>query len=265
MGISNKRKLHIRESIKNSGTVSVADLAQELSVSEMTIRRDLSEMENEGFLKRTHGGAVREVSRSYEPPFSARQEINKEAKTLIAEKAVSYLEEGDTIAVDSGTTALEFARLLNRFRSLTIVTPSIHIASMFLTNPGIETILAGGIVRKNEGSMVGEITRKTFENLYFDKFFLSTAALSAEAGYTEYISEDAEIKRLIISHSKKTIALMDSTKLGRTAFSRVCGIEDTEILITDSKPDNGLIRDLTDNNVILDINRTQGDKNELVK
>ncbi len=182
MGVSEKRKLYIRHAIKNNGAVQVNELARELKVSEMTVRRDLSDLENEGFLKRTHGGAVREVSRSYEPPFTVRRTINFEAKALIAVKAASYVEEGDTIAVDSGTTALEFAKQLQSFRNLTIVTPSIHIASMFLTNPGVETILSGGLVRKTEGSMVGDLTRKTFENLYFDKFFMSTAGLSAEAG-----------------------------------------------------------------------------------
>ncbi|HAK47129.1 MAG TPA: DeoR/GlpR transcriptional regulator [Spirochaeta sp.] len=253
MGVSDKRKLHIRESIKNSGIVSVSELAGELSVSEMTIRRDLSDLENEGFLKRTHGGAVREVSRSYEPPFMVRLELGSEAKQRIGARAASYLEEGDTIAVDSGTTALEFAKQLQHFRNLTIVTPSIHIASIFLSNPGIETILAGGLVRKKEGSLVGEITRRTFENLYFDKFFLSTAALSVEAGYTEYILEDAEIKNLIISHSKKTIALMDSSKLGRTTFSQVCKLNETDILITEDEPEQSVKQALLESNVIIDI------------
>lgn len=252
MSVSDRRKIHIRESIKNSGSVLVNELASELSVSEMTIRRDLSELENEGFLKRTHGGAVREVSRSYEPPFTQRKSINFEAKEAIGKKAATYVDEGDTIAVDSGTTALEFARHLQTFRNLTIVTPSLHIAAMFLSNPGVETILAGGVVRKTEGSLVGEITRKTFENLYFDKFFMSTAALSTEAGFTEYILEDAEIKKLIISHSKQTIALMAAGKLGRTAFSQVCGLKEIGILITDKEPELNIKQSLINNSVKID-------------
>lgn len=252
MGVSEKRKLHIRESIKNNGTVLVNELAAELTVSEMTIRRDLSELENEGFLKRTHGGAIREASRSYEPPFTVRKEINLEAKVKIAIKAADYVEDGDTIAVDSGTTALEFAKQLQMFKNLTIVTPSLHIAAMFLSNPRVETILAGGLVRKTEGSLVGEITRRTFENLYFDKFFMSTAGLSADAGFTEYILEDAEIKKIIISHSKKTVALMDTTKLGRTAFSQVCRLEEIDFLITDKEPNAIIKKALLKNNVTIE-------------
>lgn len=154
--------------------------------------------------------------------------------------------------MDSGTTALSFAKQLQNFRNLIIVTPSIHIASLFLQNPGVETILAGGTVRKTEGSLVGEITRKTFENLYFDKFFMSSAGLSPEAGFTEYIIEDAEIKQLIISHSKKTIALMDSSKLGRTAFSQVCRPDETDILVTEKLPDKEIRQLLLENNMILE-------------
>ncbi len=259
MGISEKRKQHIRESIKNSGNVTVSTLADELSVSEMTIRRDLSDLEKEGFLKRTHGGAVRESSRSYEPPFTARASIRNEEKIRIAKLAVKYVEDGDTIAVDSGTTALCFAEQLQEFRNLTIVTPSIHIAALFLSNPGVETILAGGTVRKHEGSLVGDITRRTFEALYFDKFFMSAAGLSPEAGFTEYIIEDAEIKQLIISHSKKTIALMDSTKFGRTAFAQVCRAGEADILVTEKDPGIKIRQLLNENNSIIDIADNRGD------
>lgn len=259
MGVSEKRKLFIRNNIKNNGTVLVNELAQKLQVSEMTIRRDLSELEQEGFLKRTHGGAVREVSRSYEPPFTVRKSVNTAAKSRIGLKAASYVEEGDTIAVDSGTTTLEFAKHLQSFRNLTIVTPSIHIASMFLTNPGVETILSGGVVRKTEGSLVGEITRRTFENLYFDKFFMSTAGLSADAGFTEYIIDDAEIKKLIVSHSKKTIALMNSEKFDKTALSQVCRLEDADILITEKNPDKFIKNSLLECNVNIEIADEQGE------
>ncbi|MBI9109001.1 MAG: DeoR/GlpR transcriptional regulator [Spirochaetales bacterium] len=253
MGVSEKRKLIIRDTIKNCGTVIVSELASKLEVSEMTVRRDLSELEQEGFLKRTHGGAVREVSRSYEPPFTVRTMVNLNAKAAIGAKAASYVEEGDTIAVDSGTTALEFAKHLQSFRHLTIVTPSIHIASLFLFNPGVETILAGGVVRKTEGSLVGEICRRTFENLYFDKFFMSTAAMSPDAGFSEYIIDDAVIKKLIISHSKKTIALIDSGKFNRTAFSQVCGLADVDILITEKDPDSKIKKSLLESNVYIEI------------
>ena len=263
MGIAEKRKVFIREALKGRDTVLVAELAKDLDVSEMTIRRDLSDLEHEGFLKRTHGGAVREAGRSYEPPFTVRETMNTGAKQLIAAAAAELVEEGDTIAIDSGTTAMEFARALRRMRGLTVVTPSIHIAFLFLSCPGIETILAGGRLRKKEGSLVGEITRRTFENLYFDKFFMSAAGLSTEAGYTEYILEDAAVKKLIIANSRKTIALMGSDKLGRTAFSQVCGTGDAGILVTDLEPKAEIKAALKQRGVKIIIPTNKGDRNEM--
>ncbi len=252
MSISDNRKIYIRERLKTNNSVLVGTLAKELQVSEMTIRRDLSELEKEGFLRRIHGGAVREVSRIYEPPFNVRKTICTEEKILISQKAVELVEEGETIAIDSGTTAIELAKQLTEFRNLTIATPSIHIALLFLSNPGIETILSGGKVRKTEGSLIGEITRNTFKNLFFDKFFLSTAGISIESGFTEYIMDDAAIKKLIMSHSKKTIALMDSSKFNQTAFSQVCALKDVDVIITDKEPGYDFKKVLTDNQVILE-------------
>lgn len=259
MSLSDNRKLYIRDQITKTGVVQVSDLAADLKVSEMTIRRDLSDLEKVGILKRTHGGAVQEVSRSYEAPFKLRKTVNQTEKQMIAANAVKHVEEGDTIAIDSGTTAMELARLLYGFKNLTIVSPSLHIALIFLDHPTINQILSGGRVRKNEGSLVGEITRKTFENLYFDKFFMSTGGFSGLAGFTEYTIDDAAIKQIIMAHSKETIALIDSSKFGRTAFSQVAPFEEIDILITDKEPDQELKRILTDNRVRIEIASKKGD------
>ena len=106
---------------------------------------------------------------------------------------------------------------------------------------------------------MGDITRSVFERFYFDKFFLSTAALSCDAGYSEYIIEDAEIKKLIISHSKKTIALMHSEKLNRTAFCSVCDLSQAAIIITDRQPDKEIRSALLQNGVIIETTDNIGD------
>ena len=253
MSLSENRKLLIRDQITNKGVVQVSDLAAELKVSEMTIRRDLSDLEKMGILKRTHGGAVQEVSRSFEPPFKLRKTINQIEKQMIAAYAVKHVEEGDTVAIDSGTTAMELARLLYEFKNLTIVSPSLHIALLFIDHPSINPILSGGRVRKDEGSLVGEITRKTFENLYFDKFFMSTGGFCGSAGFTEFTIDDAAIKQIIMARSKETIALIDSSKFGRTAFSQVAPCEGVDILITDKEPDQELKKILADNRVRIEI------------
>jgi DeoR/GlpR family transcriptional regulator of sugar metabolism len=236
MQSSAKRKQFIQNRIDEEKSVQVSDLAQELGVSEMTIRRDLSDLEKIGVLKRTHGGAIKDVSRSYEPPFSLRQHASLEQKRLIAHRAASYVCEGDTIAIDSGTTTIELAKELVSYNNLTIVTPSIHIAMIFLDHPTITVLLSGGVLRKHEGSLVGSFTRSTFSSLYFDTFFVSAAALSEEAGLTDYIIEDATIKRMIMGHAKKTVALMHADKFGQAAFAQVAQLQELDVLVTDKPP-----------------------------
>lgn len=257
MGLADNRKRFIRDLLSSNGIVQVGALATSLKVSEMTIRRDLSDLEREGILKRTHGGAVQEVSRSFEPSFDLRKTVHQSEKQKIAVWASLHVEEGDTIAIDSGTTAIELAKQLLGFRNLTIVTPSLHVAILFLEHPSIEPILSGGRVRKSEGSLVGEITWATFSNLFFDKFFMSSGCLSASAGFTEYNTDDAAIKKMIISHSKETIALIDSSKFGRIAFSQVCPNEDVKRLVTEKEPDQKLKKALLKSGVKIEIAKTR--------
>lgn len=244
MSTSAQRKQRIQETIDRDGHVQVSQLAEALDVSEMTIRRDLSELERIGVLRRTHGGAVKDVSRSYEPPFPIRQHACIEQKQLIASEAVSFVNEGDTIAIDSGTTTIELALKLLDFTNLTIVTPSIHIAMLFLEHPSITVILSGGELRKQEGSLVGRFARSLFSSLYFDTFFLSAAGLSEEAGLTDYIVEDASVKHMIMHHSKKTIALMHAEKFGHTAFAQVGTLDEIDVLVTDKTPYPALLHEL---------------------
>ncbi len=251
MSSSEKRKQVIQQLIDTEALVKVSELAKEFDVSEMTVRRDLSELEKIGLLRRTHGGAVKEVSRSYEPPFSLRQTKYSHEKKLIAREAVKFISEGDTIVIDSGTTSIALAIELLKLNHITVITPSIHTAMLFCDHPGIKVLVSGGILRHGEGSLVGEFSRQFFEQLYFDTFFLSPAGISEETGLTEYIVEDAAIKQIIQSHAKKTIALVTSDKFEKTAFSRICPLEDIDILITDREPDAKLHTALNENHIEL--------------
>lgn len=240
MGSSEERRHYIQRLIAQGDNVQVGSLAKQLDVSEMTIRRDLAELERIGILRKVHGGAIKETSRSFEPPFSIRMHNNSLGKELVAREALSFLSEGDTVAIDTGSTALAFAKLLQPYHELTIVTPSVHIALLFLHHPSIRVFLSGGELRKHEGSLVGDQSRRFFENLHFDTFFMSSAALSVDGGLTEYVLDDASIKHLIIEHAKKTIALMTGEKFGKTAFAQVCSLNELDTMITDTEPDGDI-------------------------
>jgi DeoR/GlpR family transcriptional regulator of sugar metabolism len=266
MGNASERKQQIQRLLIRGSSVQVDALAQQLGVSAMTIRRDLKELEHIGLLRKVHGGAVKEVSISYEPPFTLRIQKKKEEKRIIAQEALRFVSEGDTIAVDSGSTALAFAYQLANFHNLTIVTPSIHIAMLFLHHPSIRVFISGGELRKHEGSLIGDQTRAFFENLHFDAFFMASAGISVQSGMSEYILEDASIKRLIMSHSKKNIALMTSDKFGVTAFAQVCKLLDIDILVSDEEPSSDLKHELTTSGVEIYVaRRSEGEKNELAE
>lgn len=249
MSTHTQRLNYIQNLISQGKEVQVASLSDELNVSEMTIRRDLTELESLGVLRKVHGGAIKEVGKNLEPVFSMRLTHKQHEKDAIGKLALHMVHEGDTLAIDSGSTALAFARHLVKMDDLIIVTPSIHIGMLFLHHPSIRVFLSGGELRQHEGSLVGDQTRKFFENLHFDTFFMSSAGIDHDYGLTEYDLDDATIKNNIISHSKSTVALMTDDKFNRTAFARVCFLEEIDVLITNKRPDGLLWTALKDNKV----------------
>ena len=149
------RKAYILERISAEDSISVAALAETLSVSEMTIRRDLAALEREGLLKRVHGGAVSGFGRSYEPPYALRAVQAVAAKQAIARAAAAMVSDGDSVALDVGSTVYEIARLLSHRRGLTVITPSVRVLGLFLKNKDVRTIVSGGVLRTGEESLVG--------------------------------------------------------------------------------------------------------------
>jgi len=144
------RRSYILKEIEERGSVNVAELAVQTHVSEMTIRRDLTDLDDAGIIHRTHGGAVSARGRSFEPPLTVRAAENLEAKQRIGKMAASLVAEGDSVAIDTGSTALEVARNLMEFRNLTVVTSSLHVANLLFNRPGIRLILSGGAIRQEE-------------------------------------------------------------------------------------------------------------------
>ena len=154
------RLTYILSLIDKNGQVKVAALACELSVSEMTIRRDLAELEVRNLVRRIHGGAVSRLGRSYEPPLLMRSASSISAKKAIGKYAAGLVKEGDSIALDVGSTVLEMANYMRGGRNITVLTPSLLVANVFIVEPNMQIILTGGILRKGEGSFNWRIGRK---------------------------------------------------------------------------------------------------------
>ncbi|MFQ5855986.1 MAG: DeoR/GlpR family DNA-binding transcription regulator [Anaerolineae bacterium] len=236
--LPDERRQRILELIETDGSVSVDELAQRFDVSEMTIRRDLRMLDSDGLLRRVHGGATSSRGRSYEPPFLLRTKEQAEAKARIGELAAEMISDGDSVALDVGTTTLEVARHLEGKQNLTIVTPSLHIANVLAGQPGIRLILTGGILRPGELSLVGHLTERAFKEFHVDKLFLGIGGISFEAGLTEFNLEDALTKRAMLRCAKEYIVVADASKFGQIAFAAVAPLSVVHKVVTDSSLDS---------------------------
>lgn len=223
----------ILKRLEGDGRVSVSDLSARAGVSEMTIRRDLEALEQAGALSRVHGGAVPSQSQSYEPPFAARATYNVEAKQRIGRAAAALLHEGETAILDAGTTTLEVARALRGRRNLRVLALSLHIADMLVDEPGLDVMVAGGIARAGERSLIGALAQKAFEDLSFDTLFLTVGGVDLHHGLSEYNLDDALVKRAAFASARRRIAVADASKLGKAAFARIAPIDQLDVLVTD--------------------------------
>lgn len=228
-----KRQETILQLIADQGVVTVSELCDILGVSDMTVRRDLSSLESANLLQRIHGGAVSVRGRSYEPPLLSRFQESEVVKQAIGMHAASLVEEGDSIALDVGTTTLEMSRYLTTLRDITVVTASLPIANVLVDQPNIRLILTGGILRREEQSLIGAIAEHTFTNYFVDKAFIGIGGVDLDVGLTEYNVEDAKIKSHMIQSSQRRYLLADSSKFGRRKFVHVVPLSEIHEIITD--------------------------------
>jgi DeoR/GlpR family transcriptional regulator of sugar metabolism len=242
--ISAERRKKILELVEKRSSISVAEMCELLDVSEMTIRRDLGMLSNQGLLQRVHGGAVSRRGRSYEPPYLMRSSKNTEAKQAIGRLAASMVMDGDSLALDNGSTVLELAKFLTGKRNLTVLTACLAVANELADSPGIRLILSGGILRQEEGSLIGHIAERTFQEFRIDKAFIGIGGISLENGLTEYNLEDTLVKRNMIANAEQIIVLSDSSKLGKTRFSYVAPLSVVDVLMTDANAPQEFLEDL---------------------
>ncbi len=251
--LATDRPAFILKEIEARGSVSVVDLAERLQVSLMTIRRDLVELERAGLVRRVHGGAVNARGRGFEPPLLLRSSQKREAKALIGRMAAELVADGDSLALDIGTTTYELARNLVGRRNLTIITPSLHIANLLLNEPDMNVIVTGGIVRHGEASLIGDLAVRAFEGLFVDRLFLGAGAVDSHAGVTEYNWDDALVKRAMTKSAKETILLADASKFERVAFASVVPLSDIHRLVTDEAPPPALMEALRASQVVVQL------------
>lgn len=226
----------IKSLLLSEGQVKVSLLSQELSVTEETIRRDLEKLEAEGFLIRTHGGATLNSARKMaDVHFFKRTQRNLSAKRAIARIAISVMERKQAIAADASSTVMEALRLVASRRDLTLLTNS---AAVFqeLHDPAVTIVSTGGEYDYSGSSFFGQGAKKSIEQYHVDLTLLSCKGVGIESGILDTRETDAEIKRAMIGQAREVALLVDHTKLDRTAFVRVAGLDRLTYLITDAEP-----------------------------
>ncbi len=228
-----ERQERILTLLKRDKKVFLTELCKLLEVSAVTVRSDLTDLEKRGLLTRTHGGAILNNKASFEENSRQKEVKNIRQKQAIAERAIEYVEDGDSIALDTGTTTMIFAEQLIKRNGLTVVTSDVKIALFLEENSDANIILLGGTVRHGYRCCVGPMAQRAMEGLFVDKCFMATNGLTAYQGLSTPNLEQAEIKRLMIEHSKQVIVLCGGEKIGRNSLVSVAPADVIHVLITD--------------------------------
>ncbi len=227
-----KRHTELLDLLKSEPEMSIAALTERLGVSPATVRRDLSLLAKQGLVQRLRGGATIHAPLGIEPAWTERSAENTQQKHAIAQLAYQAIEEGQVIALDVGTTTLEVARLLQMRSDLMVFTASVPIAELLA--PGRPTVyLVGGRIRPREMGMVGPLTRDIISRFHYDIFFLAAAGWSMEQGLMDYSIEDVEIKQAFMQASSQVLAVVDSSKYGKTALMSIADLKNVDQIITD--------------------------------
>ena len=242
--LAQERRQRIFKDIEASGIASVRDLALRFDVSSITIIRDLQELEQEGLIRRVHGGAISVRGASYEPPFSAREAQLSPEKQRIASKASELITDGDSIILDVGTTTLELARALKGKRNLTVLVTNLRAALELASQPAIQVIVIGGKLRASELSMVGHLAEQTLRTFQVDKAFIGVGGITLKHGLTEYNFDEAGTKRVMFERARQKIVLADHTKFGKVMLTQVAPLSAADLIITGSEIDESAQREM---------------------
>jgi DeoR/GlpR family transcriptional regulator of sugar metabolism len=226
------RLRRIIDAVRESGQRSVAELAELTGASEMTIRRDLETLADQGVLERYRGGAKSLLLRGEEPPFAVRAQEDLEAKRRIAAEVATLIADGESVVLDSGTTCLEVARALQH-RRLTVMPLSLHAANALAGGPQLTLLLPGGQARPGELALTGPLAEASLAALRFDTAVIGCCGLTAADGLTAHDLADTAIKRAAIASSRRVIAVTESAKFSRTALAFVTPASALHAVVTD--------------------------------
>lgn len=240
----NERQINILEFLEKKRYISVNELSEKLSVSVVTIRKDLNLLEQEGYLHRTHGGASKQGRYVFDQTVSEKETLNVEAKQKIATKALDYVKDGDFIILSSGTTIHLLAQRLPEYKTVTVLTPSLQAALEVCKKPNINTIHLGGEVRKNSTATIGALAEETLSKFSCTTLFLGIEGIDLDFGISTTNAGEAHLNQKMLERVNKIIVLADSSKIHKRGFGFICYVEKIDVLITDGHIDPNFVEEL---------------------
>ncbi len=229
-----ERQRWIVERARASGRVEVSALAEELSVTTETVRRDLTNLERYALLRRVHGGAIPIERLGFEPALAARDSVFTAEKERIAQVALAELPDEGSILLDAGTTTARLADALPADRELVVVTNALPIAMSLSVRPNITVLMIGGKVRGRTQAVVDAWALRALAETYVEVAFLGTNGISPERGLTTPDTTESAVKRAMIQSARRSVILADHTKVGQDHLSRFAELDDIDTLITDT-------------------------------
>lgn len=240
---------YILRELDASGYAAVADLADRLGVSAVTVRSDLELLEQEGALIRTHGGAVPVPVEGGRYSFAVRRGVRVPAKERIGEYAASLIQDGEAIVMDASTTAWHVAHRLDSKRDITVITNGLHVALELLRWPGVSVMMPGGSLWREAAAVIGEEDNWVLSQGNLQRGFFGGRGLTVADGLTDASPDEAVLKRQFIEAVREVNVILDSSKLGKVSFAPVVGIENIHRVITDSEADKEIVAQLCDQGI----------------
>lgn len=221
----------IMEILEKENRVLISDLCKTFNTTAVTIRKDLDQLENEGSLKRTHGGAILKKSLFQGLTLNEKEKLNSDEKERIANEAVKMISEGDVIMLDSGSTTTQMAKNMKNLKGITVITNAVNIA-LELINNEFEVILTGGALQKKSSTLIGPLADDSLRKLSADKLFHGVDGIDYKIGLTTPNITEANTSRVMMQRAGENILLVDSSKFGRRSLGVICQIKEIDKIIT---------------------------------
>jgi DeoR family transcriptional regulator of aga operon len=241
IGLKTERQEQLLAHLQQHGSITLPELISSFDCSEATARRDLEELEKTGRIIRTMGGGAKyaEVGLVREIPFDEKQKARFPEKEAIAQAAAQLVHEGDVIGLTGGTTTFLIARALKHKRRITVVTNAVNIAMELADHDEIQVVLTGGVLRNKSYELCGPLAEQTVKAVNIHTMFMGIDGLTAEQGVSTYSELEANIARLLMERSARTVAVFDHTKAGRSSLFHVASLSELHACISDAKlPDD---------------------------